>query len=184
MQIVERRALALVRKTYIYEMINRQSPAKLCCLQINRQLAFLVALRIRSRCTSIYHRLTLPYCAIISSIYIRLIDFFFTISPFRLGCIADGIDSASLSGNVSPVSQPVSVYTCASKCGPSISLCIQKRDFGIASRPVIPFIPSLASLRPIEGDKKENGRFHLCPPNSSACPGDTSSSRLIVLVTP
>lgn len=80
------------------------------------------------------------------------------------------------------LSSRVSVYTCASKCGPSISLCIQKRDFGIASRPVhlVTRFPP-----PHWRGKKENGRSHLCPPNSSACPRDTprtpGSSFLLLL---
>lgn len=89
---------------------------------------------------------------------------------------------SSTSSPLPPPSSYIPVYTCASKCGPSISLCIQRRDFGIASRPVHPvtrFPPSHWR------GKKENGRFHLCPPNSSACLRDTprtpGSSFLLLL---
>lgn len=63
----------------------------------------------------------------------------------------------------------VSVYTCAGKCGPSISLCIQKRGFRIASRLVI---PTLAFLRPIEGGKKRKWTILPLPSKLFACPGD------------
>lgn len=89
--------------------------------------------------------------------------FFINVVSFRLHRRWDRRRIA-LSDNICP---RVPIYTCAGKCGPSISLCIWERDFGIASRLVI---PSLASLRPIERAKKKTDDFTLALGNSQLVP--------------
>lgn len=142
-------------------MINRQSPAKLCCLQINRQLASRCA-RIRSHCTSVYYRLTLtrPRYALYRNVYTSNRSFFFYYRHFvwdasQMGSTAHQCLVTPPPPPPTPATQRVSVYTCAGKCGLSISLCIQKRDFGIASRLFRHSLPSV----PLKGTKKKTDDF-------------------------